>query len=49
VLLLPTDDIPQDRLYRLLVADEIVIDDEDDPQARRQIAIELGENLPARF
>ena len=40
--LLPADDIAQDRLYRLLVANEIVIDDEDNAQAGRQIAIQLG-------
>ena len=47
VLLLPDDHVAEDFLDRLLVADQVVVDDEDQVDARRVDRVELGEDLLA--
>src|SRR4029079_10585451 len=48
-LLLPLHDVTQHRLDRLLVADQVVVDDEDDLQSSSLESFELGQNLLACF
>ena len=48
-LLLPLNDVAQHRFDRLFVADQIVVDDEDDLQPGLSGRLELGQDLLARL
>jgi len=41
-LLLPTDNVAKDWLYRFLVADEVVVDDKDNPKPSVLERLKLG-------
>ena len=45
VLLLPVDDGAEDLLGGLLVADEVVVDQEDHPRAQPVLGLDLGDDL----